>query len=114
MAPAGQTKFFSFRSETPDLGTKFVRIVVTDDAGRYLMPGLPKANYRVWVRGYGLVDSAKVKAAPGRALNLAAVVAPSVAAAAEYRSELQWRGDRFGSVLNAAPASPTATLLPCS
>src|SRR5215208_2407027 len=42
-------------AETTDLATKFVRIVVTDDRGRYLVPDLPKANYNVWVRGYGLV-----------------------------------------------------------
>src|SRR5712692_5743953 len=52
-------------AETTDLPTKFVKIVVTDDLGRYLVPGLPKANYSVWVRGYGLVDSPKVKATPG-------------------------------------------------
>jgi len=44
-------------AETADLPTKFVKIVVTDDKGRYVVPQLPKANYRVWVRGYGLVDS---------------------------------------------------------
>src|SRR5277367_178136 len=44
-------------AETTDLPTKFAKIVVTDDAGRYLIPDLPKANYKVWVRGYGLVDS---------------------------------------------------------
>ena len=38
-----------------------VKIVVTDDQGRYVMPDLPKANYTVWVRGYGLVDSPKVQ-----------------------------------------------------
>src|SRR5919106_943642 len=42
-------------AETSDLPTKFVRIVVTHDAGRYVIPELPKANYNVWVRGYGLV-----------------------------------------------------------
>ena len=47
-------------AETRDLPTKYVKIVVTDDRGRYLMPDLPKANYDVWVRGYGLVDSPKV------------------------------------------------------
>ena len=26
-------------------------------SGRYVVPDLPKANYTVWVRGYGLVDS---------------------------------------------------------
>ena len=59
-------------AETSDLPTRFVRIVVTDDAGRYLLPDLPKANYRVWVRGYGLVDSAKVQATPGKLVNLRA------------------------------------------
>src|SRR6266446_3433973 len=71
-------------AETTDLPTKVVKIVVTDDQGRYVMPDLPKANYRVWVRGYGLVDSAKVQAAPGTILNLTAVPAPDAAAAAEY------------------------------
>ena len=47
------------------------------------MPDLPKANYDVWVRGYGLVDSPKVKATPGKALNLTAVAAPNAKAAAE-------------------------------
>ena len=57
-------------AETSDLPTKFVRIVVTDDQGRYVVPDLPKANYNVWVRGYGLVDSPKVHSAPGKILNL--------------------------------------------
>ena len=64
-------------AETTDLPTKFAKIVVTDDQGRYLLPDLPKANYSVWVRGYGLVDSSKVTTAPGKALNLTAVIAPS-------------------------------------
>ena len=53
-------------AETTDLPTRFVKIVVTDDQGRYLVPDLPKANYDVWVRGYGLVDSPKVKADAGQ------------------------------------------------
>ncbi len=59
-------------AETTDLPTKFAKIVVTDDRGRYVMPDLPKANYSVWVRGYGLVDSPKVQTAPGKILNLKA------------------------------------------
>src|SRR6185295_8626975 len=43
-------------AETHDLPTRYAKIVVTDDRGRYLIPNLPKANYDVWVRGYGLVD----------------------------------------------------------
>jgi hypothetical protein len=70
-------------AETSDLPTKFVKIVVTDDRGRYVVPDLPKANYNVWVRGYGLVDSPKTQAAPGKTLNLKAVPAPNPRAAAE-------------------------------
>src|ERR1700742_2682898 len=64
-------------AETNDLGTKFAKMVVTDDQGRYVLPELPKAKYKVWVRGYGLVDSAKVDAEPGRLLNLTAAPAPN-------------------------------------
>jgi len=71
-------------AETRDLPVRFIRIVVTDDQGRYVVPDLPRANYDIWVRGYGLVDSPKVKSAPGKLLNLKAVSAPSEAAAAQY------------------------------
>ena len=77
-------------AETTDLPTKMAKIVVTDDQGRYVMPDLPKASYSVWVRGYGLVDSPKVKAVPGKILNLKAVPAPSEAAAAEYYPAIYW------------------------
>src|SRR5260370_16238184 len=71
-------------AETTDLPTKFARIVVTDDSGRYLVPDLPTANYSVWVRGYGLVDSAKLTARPGQHLDHTAVPAPDETAAAHY------------------------------
>ena len=77
-------------AETTELSTRFARMVVTDDKGRYLLPDLPKANYNVWVRGYGLVDSPKVKASPGKILNLKAVVAPNEAAAAQYYPAIYW------------------------
>ena len=77
-------------AETRDLPTAFAKIVVTDEGGRYLLPDLPKANYSVWVRGYGLVDSPKVQAAPGRLLNLTAVRAPTAAAAARYYPPVYW------------------------
>src|SRR5712692_6096516 len=77
-------------AETSDLPTRFAKIVVTDDQGRYLMPDLPKAGYSVWVRGYGLVDSPKIRTAPGKVLNLRAVTAPSPAAAAEYYPAIYW------------------------
>jgi len=77
-------------AETADLPTKFAKVVVTDDQGRYLIPELPKANYSVWVRGYGLVDSPKASSTPGNTLNLTAVPAPSAAAAAEYYPGMYW------------------------
>jgi hypothetical protein len=77
-------------AETSDLPTKFVKIVVTDDRGRYVIPELPKASYSVWVRGYGLVDSPKRRAAPGATLNLTAVAAPDPRAAAEYYPAGYW------------------------
>jgi len=77
-------------AETTDLPTKFTKIVVTDDRGRYVMPELPQANYQVWVRGYGLIDSPKVQSAPGKILDLKAVIAPSAAAAAEYYPPIYW------------------------
>ena len=43
----------------------FRKIVVTDDQGRFLVPDLPDGAYELWVRGYGLKDSDRVKAARG-------------------------------------------------
>jgi hypothetical protein len=77
-------------AETTDLPTRFTRSVVTDDKGRYVIPDLPSANYQVWVRGYGLVDSPKLRAKPGQTLNLTAVPAPSQAAAAHYYPAIYW------------------------
>jgi len=77
-------------AETEDLPTKFAKIVVTDDYGRFLIPELPKASYRVWVRGYGLVDSKKVKARPGDRLRLKANVAPNQGSAAQYYPSIYW------------------------
>ncbi len=77
-------------AETRDLPTKFVRIVVTDDRGRYLIPDLPSATYDVWVRGYGLVDSPKSKSAPGKTVDLRATPAPNARAAAAIYPAGYW------------------------
>src|SRR5205807_8881716 len=77
-------------AETNDMPTKFARIVVTDDRGRYLIPDLPKASYDVWVRGYGLVDSPHVTGTPGEHLNLKSVAAPDARAAAQYYPAGYW------------------------
>jgi hypothetical protein len=87
-------------AETRDLPTKYVKIVVTDDSGRYVLPDLPKGNYDIWVRGYGLVDSPKVKSAPGKTLDLKAVAAPNRAAAAQYYPAIYWY-----SMVNVPPAN---------
>src|SRR5256885_1301694 len=94
-------------AETTDLPTRFAKIVVTDDQGRYLVPDLPKAKYKVWVRGYGLVDSPKVDGEPGKQVNLRAVPAPNAAAAAQYYPAIYWYSmlkipdaDQFGGKSN--------------
>jgi hypothetical protein len=77
-------------AETTELPTKFARIVVTDDQGRYVLPDLPRASYQVFVRGYGLVDSPRVVAKPGQQLDLKAVVAPDGKAAAQVYPANYW------------------------
>src|SRR5207237_7774816 len=77
-------------AETSELPTKFARIVVTDDQGRYVLPDLPRANYQVFVRGYGLVDPARVSAKLGQHLDLKAVVAPDGRAAAQVYPANYW------------------------
>ncbi|MEQ8687903.1 MAG: hypothetical protein RIE86_21530 [Imperialibacter sp.] len=69
-------------AETFDLPTRFAKIVVTDDQGRYLLPDLPDATYSIWVRGYGLIDSPKKEGKPGSSIDLEAVAAPDAKAAA--------------------------------
>ena len=77
-------------AETTDTPTRFIRVVVTDDQGRYVVPDLPRAKYQVFVRGYGLVDSPKVGAEPGQQLNLRAVPAPDARAAAQIYPAAYW------------------------
>ena len=94
-------------AETRDLPVRYIKSVVTDDRGRFVVPDLPKANYSVWARGYGLVDSAKATVAPGQRLAIAATPAPSEAAAAEYYPAIYWysmlhipSADQFGGASN--------------
>jgi len=77
-------------AETHDLPTLYSKTVVTDDQGRYLIPDLPEADFEIWVRGYGLVDSPRTKASPGQSLDLIAEIAPDAAAAAEYYPAGYW------------------------
>jgi len=77
-------------AETRDFQTRFAKIVVTDSAGRYLVPHLPQARYSLWVRGYGLADSPAVDAAPGQHVDLTAVIAADAAAAAKTYPAAYW------------------------
>ncbi len=77
-------------AETTETPTKFARIVVTDDQGRYVLPDLPPASYQVFVRGYGLVDSQRQTAKRGQQLNLTAQVAPDAKAAAQVYPAAYW------------------------
>jgi hypothetical protein len=74
-------------AETTELPTKFRKIVVTDDRGRYLIPDLPKAHYTVWVRGYGLVDSEPVTAERGQTLRKLLVFAYGSASEERFPNE---------------------------
>lgn len=77
-------------AETTDLPTRYIKEVVTDDRGRYLIPDLPKARYTVWARGYGLVKSPKVQAEPGKQVDLKPDVAPDAKTAAQYYPANYW------------------------
>ena len=86
-------------AETKDLLTNFIKIVVTDDRGRFVLPELPNANYQVFVRGYGLVDSARVAAKVGTEnLALKAVTAKTPQEAAQI-----YPGNYWLSMLEAPP-----------
>src|SRR4029077_19193676 len=103
-------------AETHDLPVRFIKIVVTDDRGRYLIPELPKAMYSVWVRCYGFVDSPKAMAEPGKQLNLTATLAPDDASAAKYYPAVYWysmlkipSADQFGGKNPGISAKMTQT-----
>src|SRR6476660_6839619 len=77
-------------AETNELPTKYTKIVVTDEHGRFAIPDLPWVRYSVWVRGYGLVDSPKVQAAPGSTLYLHSGRDASPREAAEIYPSMYW------------------------
>src|SRR5438876_8551560 len=78
-------------AETKDLPTNFIKIVVTDDQGRFVVPELPAANYNVWVRGYGLVDSKPIQMKPAaNQITLTATVAATPQEAAKVYPGNYW------------------------
>ena len=90
MGPDGPEAGVCVIAETNDLPTYFVRSVVTDDEGRFVLPDLPQANFEVWARGYGLLDSAKTTTATGVHLTLEQTAAPDERTAAELYPAIYW------------------------
>jgi hypothetical protein len=77
-------------AETRDLPVRYIKIVVSDDQGRYVLPDLPRGRYQVWARGYGLLDSAKTTSEPGKQVNITAKAAPTPADAAKVYPAIAW------------------------
>jgi hypothetical protein len=77
-------------AETTDLPTRMIRIVVTDDQGRYVVPDLPKAGYKLFVRGYGLTDSQPVTATPGSHVDVKVAPAAGPREAAQIYPANYW------------------------
>ncbi len=89
-SPSGPEAGVWVIAETTDLPTRYIKEVVTDDQGRYLLPALPAAGYTVWARGYGLVDSPKVQARPGKQVDLKPTPAPDKKTAAKLYPGNYW------------------------
>ena len=77
-------------AETKSLPAPFRKIVVTDDQGRFLVPDLPEGEYEVWVRGYGLKDSERVKAVCGETVKLQVANAATPQEAAKIYPASYW------------------------
>jgi len=117
-SPSGPEAGVWVIAETHDLGVRFIKAVVTDDRGRFVLPDLPSGSYSVWTRGYGLVDGPKETATPGRRLALTATPAPTEAAAAEYYPAIYWysllhipAADEFGPKSRFPPTLTQSALL---
>src|SRR5437016_12124397 len=77
-------------AETKSLPAPFRKIVVTDDQGRFLVPDLPEGAYELWVRGYGLKDSERVKADCGEMVKLQVANASTPQEAAKIYPASYW------------------------
>jgi len=77
-------------AETRDLPTRFAKVVVTNDRGQFVVPGLPEATYEIWVRGYGLRDSPRRQATPGMRVDITVEPAESPSAAAQSYPGMYW------------------------
>lgn len=69
---------------------RLLKIVVTDDQGRFVLPDLPDTTYKVWSRGYGLKDSEAVETTPGKTVSLKNSAAASAYDAAQIYPANYW------------------------
>jgi hypothetical protein len=103
-------------NEAPNAVSKtkaFRKIVVTDGKGRFVVPELPNKGFKVWVRGYGILDSGKTAARPGATLSLKVKKARNKVQAAKVYPANYWL-----SMLNlpanvATPAGMSGMKLGC-
>jgi hypothetical protein len=77
-------------AETDAFDTRFVKIVVTNDRGQFVIPDLPPAKYSVWVRGYGLADSTKQTVSPGARIEVRVLAAKDEMTAAQLYPAAYW------------------------
>ena len=78
-------------AETDGLETRMIKIVVTDDQGRFVLPDMPDSTYNIWTRAYGRVDSDTVDAKPGNAnVALKLKAAPNEVEAAQIYPANYW------------------------
>ena len=84
MGPSGPEAGVWIIAETHGLKVRYIKAVVSDDKGRFVIPDLPAGTYDVWARGYGLLDTAKTPAKPGATVRLTAKAATPAQAAKIY------------------------------
>ncbi len=91
-------------AETNDLPTPYRKIVVTNENGQFVLPELPAAEYELWVRGYGLVDSDRTAVQLGENVSLTVTPAANDEEAARIYPASFWL-----SLLNPPAANPDWT-----
>jgi streptogramin lyase len=95
-------------------GNKVMRkIVVTNRKGQFVLPEMPNAQWKVWVRGYGILDSGKTAARPGADLSLKVRKARTKVQAAKVYPANYWLSMLNLPARNATPAGMSGFKLGC-
>lgn len=78
-------------AQTTDTPSPFRKIAVTADDGRFVIPDVPRdAAYRVWLRGYGIEDSAEYWARSEHVVDFEIALASTPQAAAQSYPANYW------------------------